>query len=156
MVKGKCIPWGRARDRHGYGVVYDNHFHKGRVVRAHRYVWEAFHGEIPESMCLLHNCDNPACIRPDHMRLGTMKDNTHDAMRKGRWKNPPRNEHLKGENAPWSKLTLAQVNEIRSLRGQVKQRELAERFGVGATQISRIQTNKRWVNQDMKQNKEGN
>lgn len=60
----------------------------GEILRvaAHRMAWTLEHGPIPQGLCVLHRCDNPPCVRPDHLFLGTMADNTHDMMAKGRAK----------------------------------------------------------------------
>jgi predicted XRE-type DNA-binding protein len=98
--------------------------------------WEFANGPIPKGKCVLHRCDNPSCCNPDHLFLGSHKDNTQDAIRKGRFK----------FNLPKPKLTSNQVEEIRTLYGSVDytQSELAEKFGVHQSQISRIVRRLRW------------
>ena len=132
-----CIEWSKCRNSEGYGQLR----FKGKMVMAHRRVWESLFGDIPDGVYVLHKCDNPPCINPDHLFLGTKKDNSRDSIQKGRAKFPVT---PKGEDAPWSKLTLAQIKEIRSLKGTVLQAELASRFGVNQSTISRIQSNIRW------------
>jgi HNH endonuclease len=87
--------WGRVREvgecrvftghlsEQGYGRIG----FRGRVDYAHRVAWTFTRGEIPEGMCVLHSCDNPACINPDHLWLGTQGDNMHDKAAKGRARN---------------------------------------------------------------------
>jgi len=79
-VEGQCYVWKGALFRSGYGRISagDNKH------RAHRVIWEAVHGPISRGMQVLHNCDNPRCIRVDHLRLGTHKDNMHDMSMKKR------------------------------------------------------------------------
>lgn len=76
-----CIVWTRGVNEKGYGKLMLD----GRSVRAHRVSWLLKHGSWPPAgLCVLHRCDNPPCVNPDHLFLGTHKDNVHDAMRKGR------------------------------------------------------------------------
>lgn len=87
-----CWLWTAGRSDFGHG-----RFRMGArgspERRAHVLAWELTHGPVPEGLCVLHDCpggDNPACCNLAHLWLGTKKDNTHDAMRKGRLKKPPR------------------------------------------------------------------
>ena len=63
----------------GYGVIW-----RGRQWLAHRYAWTQQYGEIPAGKILMHVCDNPACVRVSHLRIGTMRDNTQDMFKKKR------------------------------------------------------------------------
>lgn len=79
-----CWEWSAAKDRGGYGI-----FRLSPTisrVKAHRFAWELQNGEIPEGMFVCHHCDNPECTNPDHLFLGTPKDNMDDKLRKGRWR----------------------------------------------------------------------
>lgn len=94
-------------------------------------------------MVVCHSCDNPPCVNPAHLFLGTLSDNTQDALSKGRWSRTP--THW-GETSPKAKLSSAEVAEIR-LRyaaGEAYQRELGEEYGVSQTQIGRIVRGVRW------------
>lgn len=77
---GNCWLWNAGKSPSGYGVFYVN----GRSQRAHRIGYEIQFGDIPEGMMGCHRCDNPSCVRPDHIFPGTTKDNSEDARRKGR------------------------------------------------------------------------
>ena len=79
-----CWLWTASKRRRGYGqfALRDN-----RPIPAHRASWILFHGEIPDGMCVLHRCDVPACVNPDHLFLGTKQDNSIDMAEKGRVKN---------------------------------------------------------------------
>lgn len=77
---GDCHVWIAGRDKDGYGQVKRG----GKKWQAHRYVWTQEVGPIPEGLSVLHTCDNPPCVRLEHLWLGTIKENTHDMMRKGR------------------------------------------------------------------------
>jgi hypothetical protein len=85
---GDCWLWTGARDQHGYGSL--SVAHEGRErrrsvpVKASRVSWQIHNGPIPAGMWVLHRCDNPPCVRPDHLFLGTQLDNMRDASAKGR------------------------------------------------------------------------
>lgn len=83
-----CWEWQGYRGKDGYGQL-ECKVAPGRFapVPAHRVTWEIFRGPIPEGMLVCHHCDNPPCVRPDHLFLGTPADNMHDRDRKGRYVN---------------------------------------------------------------------
>lgn len=107
----ECWEWKGARFKTGYGAV--NLWKDGGVCYAHRvaYVLTAGH-EIPKGLCVMHTCDNKPCCNPNHLMLGTTRDNNHDAWDKGRVSKPPLKN---GEHAPLAKLTEHEVVEIRKL-----------------------------------------
>ena len=102
----------------------------------HRLMWEWVNGEIPEGMLVCHTCDNPVCVNPDHLFLGTDKTNSDDKIRKGR--------HAYGERNAHTKLTEKQVLLIKDMRGKIRGKELARLFKVRRSCISRIQLGRRW------------
>jgi len=132
-----CWFWVGARDSKGYGNIKAGG-KRTRTLSAHRASWLIHVGFIPEGSCVLHNCDTPACIRIDHLFLGTCKDNTSDMCSKGR--------QARGERHGMNKLTEIQVREIRDgyKKGVVSQKNLADRYGVRRTLISLIILRKRW------------
>lgn len=81
-----CWEWQGHRDDKGYGDV----MFCGREQGAHRFAWESEFGHIPNGLYVLHKCDNPPCVRPDHLFLGTKADNSLDMVRKGRQNSRPR------------------------------------------------------------------
>jgi hypothetical protein len=83
--KTGCWMWtGSTHDGFGYGAFKI----PGKTSLAHRASWILNKGEIPKGLCVLHKCDTPACVNPVHLFLGTQKENIHDAVKKGRHKNP--------------------------------------------------------------------
>lgn len=80
-----CWEWRRARISSGYGNFGGSTDGRRWMKLAHRHAWEITNGPIPLGMVVLHRCDNPPCVRPDHLSLGTMRDNTADMIQKGRW-----------------------------------------------------------------------
>jgi hypothetical protein len=141
-----CWVWKKYKNNKGYGKSGL----KGKLIYAHRLSYLTFIGEIPNNLFVLHNCDNPACVNPKHLFLGTQEDNMKDMVNKNR------QSRLKGEDHGRSKLVQKEVNEIRILwsaelaerakgKGfQLTQKELGERFGVSRQQISYIVNNKVW------------
>jgi hypothetical protein len=94
----QCWNWSlRTKVGNGYGLKHVD----GRWELAHRLSYKLFIGAIPAGNQVMHKCDNPACINPDHLAVGTNRDNQIDAMRKGRWKKPPT---LTGTDHPGWKL----------------------------------------------------
>jgi hypothetical protein len=98
-----CIIWNGARDYCGYGIF--RHKHTNRVA------WEIANGEIPLGKDVLHKCDNPPCVNPEHLCVGSHSDNMADMVLKGRGKGPSR----PGEDNPSAKFTKKDVIEIRRL-----------------------------------------
>lgn len=138
---GGCWEWLDARDEDGYGIFWDSL--KKRKVAAHRFALERVHGPLGDlSAC--HRCDNPCCVRPDHLFAGTNADNMNDKAAKKRTLGFAA---MKGEQHTQAKLTEAQVKEIkqRLLIGE-KQRAIASLYGVRDSVISRIKTGKIWKN----------
>lgn len=140
-----CHLWSGTVCRQGYGRFRSG----GPDTLAHRVSWVIANGAIPEGdgshgTCVCHKCDNPSCVNPDHLFLGTHQDNMTDCGSKGRSRVP----HISGESHACAKLTAAQVVEIREryAAGGVTQRELAEAFRVGQAQISRVVNKRKWAN----------
>jgi hypothetical protein len=81
-----CWNWTKAKNKAGYGfyTVRKAGWKRRRTVLAHRYAYEAFIDVVPDNMCVLHKCDNPSCVNPNHLFLGTQADNMQDRKAKGR------------------------------------------------------------------------
>lgn len=134
---GKCWEWTASALPQGYGVFCKEH--SAHTV-AHRYSWELANGEIADGLFVLHKCDNPACVNPSHLFLGTSLDNSNDKVSKGR------QSRLHGEKNGRAKLTVDQVDEIRNKHAnkQGSLRTLAIEYGMSKTTISEIVNEKTW------------
>jgi hypothetical protein len=105
---------------------------------AHRVSWIIHHGAIPMGMCVLHRCDNRGCVKPEHLFLGTKKENTHDAMHKGKIK--------AGADHPLAKLSRDQVFSILDMCADgMSQTVVARIHGICQAQVWRIVHGKRWA-----------
>ena len=118
-------------DAKGYGQIQT----PGRTVKAHRHVWEECFGLIPDGLCICHHCDNPACVNPAHLFLGTHADNMRDMREKGRVR--------RGSKHPRSKLTEDDVRAIRL--SALSNAELARRYQVTEPSIHQIVTRRTWA-----------
>jgi hypothetical protein len=123
-----CTSHGRTS--YGYPMCHPGNRH----VYISHIMYEKYKGPIPDGMFVCHRCDNPPCINPDHLWLGTAKDNIRDCVQKKR--------NNIGEKNGLAKLTVKQVQEIRQASGL--QREIAERFGVSQSLISMIKNRVWW------------
>lgn len=132
---GNCWEWVGHRNNYEYGQIRINR----RDMRTHRLSREIANGPIPEGLFVLHKCDNPPCVRPDHLRIGTNADNVRDMMAKGRYVAPHRGY---GGNA---KLSVDQVCEARLRYAQGESIVgIGGLLGVHSTTISLIVHRKTW------------
>lgn len=131
-----CKEWEGSRNKKGWHGQWRNA--AGKIELTHRAAWRLFVGEIPDGLCVLHKCDNPICVNPNHLFLGTQADNSNDMWVKGRGK-PGKSV---GEKHGMSKLNEAIVREIRTSteRGVV----LAKKFGVTPTTICDVKKRRIW------------
>jgi len=134
-----CWEWMAGKTTAGYGHIHGKGGAKGKVIYAHRLSWELLNGPILKELCCLHRCDNPGCVNPTHLFLGSQIDNVADKVAKGR--------QAHGENAGGCKLTSDQVVEIRKeyASGNGTYRQLASKYGVNKAEIGYIVTHKRWA-----------
>ncbi len=130
-----CWVWPTIKGRYAYSCMGNKH------TLVHRKTWELLKGPIPDGLCVLHNCpggDNSFCVNPDHMFLGTRRDNSEDRDRKNRtaW----------GESHGSSKLTAKEVVEIfeEFWTKRPPQAFLADRYGISRTVIGEIVSRKSW------------
>lgn len=160
---GECWVWLGARDARGYGRLR----RRGRYVKAHRYVWTITNGEIPEGLFACHHCDNPPCVRPDHLFLGTQSDNARDMVAKGRsasgalsgsYTRPdrrPRGERhgthtrpdriARGERLPHTILSAEDIPVIRArLAAGERTGSIGHDYGVTGAAIRDIRRGRNW------------
>lgn len=134
----ECWNWLAFLNEDGYGKF---RIRKNEaMIGAHRASWIIHFGEIPEGLQVLHHCDNPACVNPKHLFLGTHLDNMEDRTRKGR------NIGFKGDENPNSKLSKDDVRLLREsyVPGYYNCIELADRFGISVASVYRIVGNRGW------------
>jgi hypothetical protein len=134
----RCWEWTRSVSKFGYGELQ---WGKDRTKRTHRISWIINCGEIPAGMLVCHHCDNPPCVNPSHLFLGTHQDNATDKTVKGRHYNGDQS----GVHNPQAKLNLDLVSEIRrrASLGET-QRSIAKDLGMSFQNISRVVNHELW------------
>lgn len=131
-----CWEWIGFKNKAGYGCIG----YRDKTYLAHRISYEMYKNQNPEKMHVLHKCDNPPCVNPDHLWLGTDKDNRYDCINKKRNVKPP---IMKGEENPFSKLTNFQALDIRKkLKNGYTVKNIAKYYNVHRTCIERIKHGK--------------
>lgn len=139
-----CWVWTAHRTPSGYGQIFVRNrtragapSRRGHGVRAHRVAWEMFRGEIPDGMVVCHRCDNPPCVNPDHLFLGTHADNQRDKDQKGRV--------ARGIANARAKLNDQAVVDIRNRHaaGASKQ-SIARHYGVTPRVVFLVLTGQTW------------
>lgn len=132
-----CWVWNGKRRKDGYGVIWVG----SRERRAHRFSLEMIVGPLSPDKKVLHSCDNPPCVRPEHLSVGTQKDNLLDMRNKDR--NPFNRRgtaHPRARFSPQAILAIRQLKQIGT-----PQREIAELYGVCQQTVSNVITGKRYA-----------
>lgn len=139
---GHCWTWTGATYQ-GYGIMHLPRC-RDRTQRAHRVSWTITHGLIPDGMHVCHHCDNPPCVNPAHLFLGTDADNLKDMRDKGR--HPGFGPRRKGEAHHFSKMTAETVLECRSRHAAgEKAPTLSRAYGVNKSSMYAILRRRSWA-----------
>lgn len=139
-IKGldsECWIWEGSFNTSGYGCLEWN---GGKYISAHRASYLIHFNDLPSNLSICHKCDNPTCVNPSHLFLGTPKDNAQDRDKKGRLKT------LKHDSHPMRKITMEIAKEIRELikTNKYHLREISEKYNLSKTNILHIKHNKIW------------
>ena len=138
-----CLEWQRKPDKNGYGRLVIVEGSSKKTLKAHRLAYEVHVGPIPSGMMVCHTCDNPSCIEPSHLFVGTAADNNADKMRKGRYR--PGGKPHPGESNGRAKLTSRQVAGIRKLtKFGISGAAIARSLGVCASAVQRAAKETAW------------
>lgn len=133
-----CWLWTGYKDKNGYGRLTVNQESK----LAHRLSWELTYGNIPEGMCVLHKCDNPKCVNPVHLFIGTQLDNIKDCNTKKR----ASGGSLPGERNKAAKITSEDAIQIFTERNINRKRliDISKNYGISLQAVHLIATGKKW------------
>lgn len=138
---GECLEWCVENRKTSFGYGFIN-FRSSQIM-THRAAWLVWKGKVPNNMWVLHKCDNPACINPDHLFLGDHKKNMDDMRSKNRMNNQKKASN--GEKNGSAKLTREKVSQIKFLRKQgLSGPKKAKMFGVTHAIVYKICSNKLW------------
>lgn len=142
-----CWNWTGARTPRGYGKIYFS----GKCVYVHRLSYEFTYGVFSKELDVLHRCDNPPCVNPNHLFLGTAKDNSQDMMIKGRHRIIPLVGERNGNSIMLEEevIQLLRVSRDYEDAGERKINEkLSKIFGISKVHVKQIRRNKTWKHLD--------
>lgn len=138
----ECMVWNGPTNRGGYGRKRI----KGKDVLLHRMAYEWANGPIPDGMCVCHTCDNPPCVNPDHLWLGTRSENTLDRIGKGRTHIFESSHYKMLASRSHESRRILGESEVRAIRSDKrKQRLIAEDYGISQQHVSDIRLKKRYA-----------
>ena len=129
----KCWVWQKFRDKDGYGKTYDIEHH---VQRAHQLAYIAFIDDYDRNLLICHKCNNPSCANPEHLYVGTHKNNAYDKV--------SNNTHPAGILNPNNKLTEKEVLEIRDLCKFLTLKEISKLYNIWPTAVHKIKHRVTW------------
>jgi predicted XRE-type DNA-binding protein len=125
-----CWLWLRAANTQEYGNLHLD----GSYALAHRALYELTFGQIPEGMVVMHKCDTPCCVNPDHLMVSTQKENQRDMAKKGR--------SMRGRECPTAKITAEQASWIKTT--DLPQKQMAEMLGISKQSVCDIKHGRTW------------
>lgn len=141
LSNDECWLYVGGKDKDGYGLFQ---FAVKKTIRAHRYSYEIYKGNIPDGILVCHSCDNPPCVNPKHLFLGTPKQNVEDCVKKDR-RCKIRESYNIGASHPRSKITETQVLEMRSLmKDGASKKDMAKKYGISQSSAFDINCRRSW------------
>jgi hypothetical protein len=127
LGENDCWNWLGSKNKDGYGHVGRNK----KNITASKYAWNITYGEIPDGMCVLHKCDNPTCVNPNHLYLGTRKQNSKDTKDRNRMGNSG------------NRLSLKEIDKIKLMKNQgITNKEIGDCFNIAISTIRDIMNEK--------------
>jgi len=139
LANSSCVQWKGRKTSRGYGQITI----KGRTVYAHRRIFELLYGPIPKGSVVMHKCDNPSCVNPDHLILGTQVDNMRDMIAKKR--SAYFGVRRYGEDHPAALLRWTDVAWMRYLRAQgFTQQRISELVGGSRRNVATVCSGRTW------------
>lgn len=147
--KNDCWEWLASCRKNGYGVLKID----GKVASSHRFSYALHNGQIPESIFVCHKCDNRKCVNPNHLFLGTQKDNMQDCKSKGRMIIGEGKKFKRGHIPPNRRFDVAIITEIRTIisyrkinNDKLNLKSLAIQYGIPYATIRDISSNRSYIN----------